>query len=114
MEKAKRGILRNKIRVIGTSVLGAPIEVYEPLKQTAPYLVMAGQHGTEPETTLLLSYGLRSIDPKTLACPVILGANPDGLQRGTRGNANGVDLNRNFPTSNWKQDLVYHRWEEDE
>jgi len=27
--------------------------------------------------------------------------NPDGLQNGTRTNANGVDLNRNFPTENW-------------
>ncbi len=27
--------------------------------------------------------------------------NPDGFVRGTRTNANGVDLNRNYPTSNW-------------
>ena len=30
--------------------------------------------------------------------------NPDGLQLGTRTNANGVDLNRNFPTKNWGED----------
>ena len=28
---------------------------------------------------------------------------------GTRGNANGVDLNRNYPTKNWQPDAVYHR-----
>ena len=28
--------------------------------------------------------------------------NPDGLQLGQRTNANGVDLNRNFPTKNWE------------
>ena len=27
--------------------------------------------------------------------------NPDGLQLGQRTNANGVDINRNFPTKNW-------------
>ena len=30
--------------------------------------------------------------------------NPDGFQNGTRTNANGVDLNRNFPTKNWGED----------
>ena len=30
--------------------------------------------------------------------------NPDGMQLGMRTNANGVDLNRNFPTKNWGED----------
>jgi protein MpaA len=40
---------------------------------------------------------------------VVLCCNPDGLMRGTRGNAIGVDLNRNFPASNWSPDPVYYK-----
>lgn len=37
----------------------------------------------------------------TLIIPVL---NPDGLAAGTRGNANQVDLNRNYPTPDWFED----------
>ena len=47
---------------------------------------------------------------RSTSCAVILCANPDGLRHGTRGNSNGVDLNRNFPSSNWAAEPVTHRW----
>lgn len=77
-------------------------------------LIMAGIHGEEPETTSVLSRAMRSLSVPLNHCAVILAANPDGLCRGTRGNANGVDLNRNFPSANWQPDQVTHRWTLDE
>lgn len=41
---------------------------------------------------------------------VVLAVNPDGCQLGLRANANGVDLNRNFPAANWKSGETVYRW----
>jgi protein MpaA len=57
-----------------------------------------------------LSHALRLLDEPSPNCAVVLAVNPDGLIRGTRGNAQGVDLNRNFPTQDWKPDPVYNRY----
>lgn len=73
-------------------------------------LVFAGIHGEEPETSVVLSRSLRALEKPLERCAVVLGANPDGLIRGTRGNARGVDLNRNFPTRDWQASEVTHRW----
>src|SRR5689334_21712127 len=35
---------------------------------------------------------------------IIPSLNPDGLLADTRVNANGVDLNRNYPTPEWKEE----------
>ena len=37
-------------------------------------------------------------------------ANPDGVNNNTRTNANGVDLNRNFPTGDWNENAIKY-WE---
>jgi protein MpaA len=77
-------------------------------------LVVAGIHGEEPETTVALSAALRSLRAEDLRSAVVLGANPDGLARGTRGNARGVELNRNFPTSDWSAAAPAHHFTRDE
>jgi murein peptide amidase A len=92
----------------GRSVLGIPLEVWRPTAR-CELLIFAGIHGEEPETTYALSRALRQLVDRPAHAAVVLGANPDGLIRGTRANANGVDLNRNFPSSNWRADIVTSR-----
>jgi len=112
--KQKRGQIAAVRRCYGTSVLGFPLEVFLPLEAEISYLVLAGHHGDEPETTAILSATLRALPAEQLTCAVILAANPDGLARGTRANARGVDLNRNFPTTDWSDAPVLHSWIEGE
>lgn len=92
----------------GNTVNGTPLQ-YLPSQGECWLLVIAGMHGEEPESTVVLSRALRLLHNAPQHTAVILCANPDGMILGTRGNRNGVDLNRNFPASNWKPDLVQCR-----
>ena len=103
-----RGILRLPFAEYGRSVLGTPLR-YIPCSGKCRVLVVAGIHGEEPETTFLLSRVLRAFENPFESVAFVLCANPDGMTLGTRGNANGVDLNRNFPTANWSKEPVGSR-----
>ena len=92
----------------GRSVLGLPLEVWRP-SGPCRLLIFASIHGNEGETTAALSLALRHLAAPSPHCAVVLAANPDGLMRGTRGNARGVELNRNFPTGDWRPGPVPHR-----
>lgn len=92
----------------GRSRLGLPLEVWRP-QDRCRLLIFAAIHGEEPETTFALSRALRRLTLPSPHCAVVLSANPDGLVRGTRGNARGVELNRNFPASDWQPNPVPHR-----
>lgn len=96
-------------RGYGYSESGTELQIYEPLGMTPEILVMGSIHGDESLATVLLSECLRSIKDHELQSAVILAANPDGVLAGTRCNARGVDLNRNYPTENWSADPVYYR-----
>lgn len=110
----KRTQLDWPFKELGRSVLGAPIFCLPAEADYCELLIVAGIHGEEPETTVALSRALRSLDRIHDTIGLVLCANPDGLALGTRGNANGVDLNRNFPTDNWSDLAVNCRWFYDE
>ena len=71
-------------------------------------LVFAAIHGNESLTEPLARRLVEELDARPELARgkrvvVIYAANPDGFRNRTRGNARGVDLNRNFPASNWKE-----------
>jgi protein MpaA len=107
---ARRGTFVSKPEIYGYSVEGAPLQIWYPAQSRVDLLIFAGIHGEESDTTILLSRALRAMSHQPYRCAVILCANPDGARHGTRANANGVDLNRNFPSRNWRPDPVTHRW----
>jgi murein peptide amidase A len=107
--RPQRGTVPFEPVTYGRSVQQRALEAWLP-EGKPELLVLAGIHGEEPETTVLLSSALRSIEPAALRCAVVLAANPDGLARGTRGNAAGVELNRNFPSADWSAELAAHHF----
>jgi protein MpaA len=109
VDRRDRGVIRHAGSVYGASVDGIPLTVYLPGSGSAEIVVLAAIHGDEPETTVAVSEALRCLPTGALQAAVILCGNPDGMVRGTRGNARGVDLNRNFPTSNWRPDPVFYK-----
>jgi murein peptide amidase A len=108
VERAHRGVIRHEPSSYGQSRDGTGLLLWRP-DGYPDILVMAAIHGDESETTVVLSEALRCIRAGDLRAAVILCANPDGMVRGTRGNALGVDVNRNFPTSNWSPDPVHYK-----
>lgn len=107
--RRERGMIRHASSSYGASLGGVPLTVYLPDTGDAEIAVLASIHGDEAETTVVVSEALRCLPRGDLRAAVILCANPDGMLSGTRGNGRGVDLNRNFPTSNWSPDPVHYK-----
>jgi protein MpaA len=97
-----------EVTEIGRSVEGRPLTLHVFGRGPCHLLVLGGIHGNEPGSAVVCEelVKLLQADPGVRRCAavaVIPAANPDGLARGLRGNTNLVDLNRNFPASNWKK-----------
>ncbi|MGE3812846.1 MAG: M14 family zinc carboxypeptidase [Candidatus Nanopelagicales bacterium] len=87
---------------IGTSVRGRAIVARRQGPADAPYalLVLGQMHGSEPAGRRVVERVRALRAPGSVQVWTISTMNPDGSVAGTRRNARGVDLNRNFP----------HRW----
>jgi hypothetical protein len=83
----------------GRSVEGRRIVAVRRGRADAPIrlLVSGSTHGTEPAGHAIVARLRRMTPPDGVQVWTVRTFNPDGAQRGTRQNARGVDLNRNFP-----------------
>jgi murein peptide amidase A len=92
-----------KQRKLGESVNGRPIMAYRLGQADKPTVVLIStMHGDESATRRIL-LSLKDGRPiKGVNLWVVPTYNPDGLAAGTRKNAHGVDLNRNYPY-NWAE-----------
>lgn len=96
------------------SVQGRPLwqrDVVAP-QARRKVLVIGGIHGDELSSSSLVFHWIRhaTLTPSDVHWRFVPLVNPDGALRKspTRTNANGVDLNRNFPTPDWdKQAPIY-------
>lgn len=109
MSVGELGPLLHVGSVYGKSVQGLPLRIFQPSSNPIRTLLMASMHGDESMGTVLLSECLRQLKAEDFWAAVIPAVNPDGVLAGTRCNGRGVDLNRNYPTTSWKSDLVYFR-----
>jgi protein MpaA len=85
--------------ILGRSVDGRKIRAFETGDLDAPRraLVVGCIHGNEPAGIAIANRLARGSPPRELDLWILPDLNPDGAAAGTRGNARGVDLNRNFP-----------------
>ena len=77
---------------------GNTIELLTSGDEITRVLVIGVFHGDEPQGDFLIREYLKTNVSDLFFIPCL---NPDGMFSNTRTNANGVDLNRNFPTKNW-------------
>jgi murein peptide amidase A len=98
-EVLARPLAASRRVMLGRSVQGRPIRalVAGDSSATATALVVGCVHGDEPGGMAVVARLRRWRPPAGSALWLVRTFNPDGVAAGTRQNAHGVDLNRNFP-----------------
>jgi protein MpaA len=87
------------VHVLGRSVEGRKLVAVERGDPAASrrVLVVGAIHGNETAGIAVVRRLERLALPAGIDLWLVATVNPDGVAAGTRGNAHGVDLNRNFP-----------------
>lgn len=97
--------------VIGYSVQGRPIIAYYFGNGSKTMLFTGGIHGEERSAQQTMQAWADYLMTDAYKIPadkrvvVIPNLNPDGIARGSRNNANNVNLGRNYPTVNWSASI---------
>jgi protein MpaA len=97
---------RPQWQVVGRSVEGRPLRLLRVGHGPRRVLWVGGIHGDEREghfatAELPRAFAATPGALATVTLTILEDANPDGSARDTRENANGVDLNRNYPARNY-------------
>jgi protein MpaA len=92
---------------------GLPVTAFEFQNSGPEVLILGGVHGDEVEGVIaaqdLLKYFSKSF-PYKLNVTLVPQFNLEGVILKTRGNGNGVDLNRNLPTQDWSPEVKTPRY----
>jgi protein MpaA len=87
----------HRTHLLGRSWQGRPIRAVEVGDPNGVRVVVVGSiHGDET-AGIAVARALERRTPRGLDLWIVPALNPDGVALGTRQNAHGVDLNRNFP-----------------
>ncbi len=103
--KTSTFLVPGQYRIVGTSVRRLPILSFVLGQGPDVTFILATIHGNEPAGTPLTRRLVKYLQQQPHLMDgrrvVILAvANPDGMAHRSRFNANGVDLNRNYPSAN--------------
>jgi protein MpaA len=91
------GAQPRRVELLGRSWQGRAIRAFEVGDRGGRRILVVGCiHGNEA-AGIAVAGALRRTSPRGLDLWIVPDLNPDGLAAGARGNAHGVDLNRNFP-----------------
>lgn len=102
-----------KTSLFTTTSKGLPVLAFEFMNNGPEVLILGGVHGDEVEGVYaaqeLLKHFMSSF-PYKLNLTLVPQFNFEGVVNKTRGNGNGIDLNRNLPTKDWSPEIKTPRY----